>query len=227
MYGNPMGAGNKKHRFVILWKDGIQRLLPTTASTEIAEYSFSATDEPGGHLPGFWTSEHSTTRASFYHGMLHNLYSAYTSHTLQDPQLRTTKDLRGIKPSSRWYLYSAHTPTHETNDSSSSSHVPRRGSPLQTTQKAGRGHGSHPPINVWKPSATPVSTATPTTDSSTDLTTPQFMRAMMMGMQNLNTQISALSTQSQSQSQINTDVAGNLTRINAFLATLQSNTPPK
>jgi hypothetical protein len=50
---------------------------------------------------------------------------------------------------------------------------------------------------------------------------------MMMGMQNLNTQISALSTQSQSQSQINTDVAGNLTRINAFLATLQSTTPPK
>jgi hypothetical protein len=105
-YGNPELASNRKLRFVVLWKDGIRRHLPTTLRTASATYTLTAAEEPQHHLPGFWTMEQAGVRSKYYNGMLRAAYLAHHAHaqstTIQNPLL-----LRGIQPSLRWYNYKA------------------------------------------------------------------------------------------------------------------------
>jgi hypothetical protein len=109
-YGNTdPSSANHKHRYAIIWKDGIERMLPVTLHTALATFTFSAALEPGHNLPGFWTTE--CSRSKFYNGMLRALYTAYS--TSKHGKKTGDQHIPGMKPSIRWYQYRQNVSLHQ------------------------------------------------------------------------------------------------------------------
>jgi hypothetical protein len=229
-YGNPETLNNRKHRYAILWKDGIQRLLPQTVRTAQAVFHLLAIDEPQGHLPGFWTTEHGYTRSLYYNGMLESLYTSHDTHARQEPAIRNPEDLRGLPPSNRWYLYRARTQTR--NSPTPHMQTAGRHGRTQSSGNPGRGHASRPPLHspahtTPQPSYAAATTSGPWESSpGTDIALPQMFARLLAGIEGQRSDTQALSlrldNERHTQTQINTDVNIQLARINATLHALQS-----
>jgi hypothetical protein len=233
-YGNPELPSNKRHRYVIVWKDGIQRLLPQTIRTPYTTFLLATTEEPSGQLPGFWSTEHANTHALYYNGLLDNLYTAHVKHSAHDPTIRDPSDLRGLPPSIRWHTYKANTPT-QTIDTGLASTTPRqpRGGNGRTlsrpgggsTTKPGRGHSAHPtsPLFGTYASATAETTTPP---SSTEVALPQILAQILAGIDGQRNESQVITARMerdrQAQTQINSDVHDALARITASLSALQT-----
>ena len=233
-YGNPELPNNKRHRYVIIWKDGIQRLLPQTLRTTHRTFSLATTEEPTGQLPGFWTTEHANTHALYYNGLLDNLYSTHVKHSIHDPTIRDPLDLRGLLPSTRWYTYKANIPTQTaaTGLSSTTTRQPRGGNGRTlsrpgggSTTKPGRGHSAHPtsPSFGTYASATGGTTAP---SPSTELAIPQILAQILAGIDGQRNESQVITARMerdrQAQTQINSDVHDALARITASLSALQT-----
>ena len=222
LYGNPDFPHNQHHRYVVVWKDGIQRLLPNTIRTSQAEYGLTASLEPHMNLPGFWSMEQAPTRNKYYNGMLKNLYVSHLAHQHQQPQIRDTTKLRGIPPSSRWYLYAANRPVQPTL----ATVKPAGQSPLH---RGGRGHPSRPPLPPTSPRPQPSSYAdsmgvyspptTEVTDSNALALILDRMDSQFKATQHMTAELHEVRS---SQARINEELFSQLARIDSMLTSTKT-----
>ena len=229
MYGNPDAATNTKHRYVVLWKDGVERQLPNQVRTNHATFTLTASSDGQQHLPGFWTTEYSTTRLKYYNGMLKSLYTAHSTHLKQSSSQSTSQPLRGLKPSSRWYQYVKHRDSLNTTSTYSTpgGRTPGGGGPRNPP---GRGHPSLP-----RPWGRPPSSSNKATHNENEMTQSSdinttiqrmFQQLMTVGQDNreeTNTLSRSMREDRASQAQINSYLQSHLAQLSADLAALRHN----
>ena len=231
-YGNTDPASsNHRHRYAIIWKDGVERMLPADIHTPTATFQLSASLEPGNNIPGFWTTEHSNTHSKFYNGMLQALYVSYTTSTRD----RRTGDqsYSGIRPSDRWYSYRQNR-LPETQSTSSIPKPQAGGGGRRaggTMNPPGRGHPARPtstPAGLRTPPPQTPSAPPPSTDITqrSPLTTDQqfaqilaLCQTTVMETRGVRTE---LSNDRETQARINNDLRNSLARAHAAIDALTS-----
>jgi hypothetical protein len=233
MYGNSdPSSANHKHRYAIIWKDGVERMLPVTLRTSLATFTFSASLEPGHNLPGFWTTEHTTPRSKFYNGMLRALYTTYT--TSGHNKIKGDHNIPGLRPSPRWYEYRQNMPLATSAASSPSIRQERGG--RGTTRKLnppGRGHTALPHDPNVRAGSVHITTLPPASSSSptelvprSNLTTAQQFEQIMNLCQTSLTETrgvrTELSNDREHQARINEDLRTSLARAHAAIDALNS-----
>jgi hypothetical protein len=227
LYGNQEAVANTKHRFVVLWKDGVERLLPDKVRTADAIFTLAASSDGQHQLPGFWTTEHSTTRSKYYNGLLKTLYTAYDTHAKNTSHKAHPPLLRGLRPSIRWYQYvtQRHLLASSITNTSPAGRTPGGGN---TRNPPGRGHPHLP--RPWGPTST---STTPITSTSTDLNTQsgsangiqQLLQQLVSIGQEQRADMATLTrqvgTEQATQNQINVELQNNLAQLSADIAALK------
>ena len=221
MYGNQDMQSNSKHRYVVLWRDGVERLLPDKVRTTEALFTLTASSDGQHHLPGFWTTEHSTTRSKYYNGLLKSLYNAHDTHAQQTSHKAHPPLLRGLQPSTRWYQYAQQ------------QHLR---APTSTASPAGRGLGGGLPRNPpgrghphlprpWAPTSTTSSSTTLETQAGSTNGIQQLLQQLVSIGQDQRADMATLTRQvcneQATQNQINTDLQNNLAQLSADIAALR------
>ena len=225
LYGNPDIPANTKHRYVVLWKDGVERQLPDKIRTREALYTLQASADGQHHLPGFWTTEHSTTRSKYYNGLLRTLYAQYTAHSRLTQHKSSLTVLRGLRPSPRWYQYEKNRDLSEDRTSiTPGGRTPGGGGPRNPP---GRGHPHLP--RPWGPPQALPNTPEPNTDSDNQVITVRGMQQLFQQLVNMGqeqrTETTALARQlredNTTQARINADLQNSLAQLSADLAALR------
>jgi hypothetical protein len=225
LYGNPDILANTKHRYVVLWKDGVERQLPDKVRTAEGLYTLTASSDGQSHLPGFWTTEHSTTRSKYYNGLLRMLYTQYEAHSKQTLTSPISSILRGLRPSPRWYQYAKNRELLEVAPV-----TPGRPGGGGPRNPPGRGH-PHLPRPWGLPQATSTPPATQV-DSNTQVIPMHSMQLMFQQLLNMgqeqrtdtNSLARLLREEHTTQAQINADLQSNLAQLSADLAALRQTT---
>ena len=230
-YGNtdPLSP-NHKHRYVIIWKDGVERMLPTTLHTTQATFTLSASPEPGNNLPGFWTTELSTTKFKFYNGMMRALYTQYTTSGCT----KSTGDhtIPGLRPSTRWYQYRQNAPTTLNHTAlKQPSQLVGGGRRAQgPLTHPGRGHAAQPSRSLPNHINAPLTSSIPSPSTEltprSSLTTAQQFEQILALCQTTVTETRSvrieLSNDRDTQARINADLRNSLAQAHAAIEALNS-----
>ena len=206
-------------------------MLPSTLHTQLATFHFTSALEPGHNLPGFWSTELSTTRSKFYNGMMRALYTAYT--TSGKGQQTGDHNMPGIRPSVRWYQYRQHMRTTAHTGVTQTAARPGRGGRRASgdAKLPGRGHPSHPPISSAGGGSTATAPHTPSSPSTditlrSSLTTAQQFEQILTLCQTSITETrgvrAELSNDRDAQARINTDLRNSLAKAHAAIDALTS-----
>jgi len=205
-FGNPSLAANKKHRYVIVWKDDVERQVPHTVRSTVATFTLGT--EGSNQLPGFWTTEH-PTRSRYYYGMLKQLYSQHVTYDAQDAATTSSSSPRGLRPSTRWFGYSSQ------RSSSTPIRTPGGGGPVHTP---GRGHSARP--SPWGPNTSP--TISPSTGPELSVGTSTGVMSMLQRLLDQGaTTARTIAADRETQTTVNVGLQHSIDDLSATLAALQ------
>ena len=112
-------ADSPSHRMVIVWSQGVSRLLPSFVSIpgSTDQIRISVVAEEADNLPGFWTAGEQTTKKLYFNGFMRMLHAQYLNAS--GPGARP-----GLAPTIRSRQYSAPTSPLRTDPRPSSNHTP-------------------------------------------------------------------------------------------------------